>query len=252
MRLAFSVAIHVKPEILFIDEILAVGDQAFQDKCFKRLHEFKRSNVTMIIVSHDLRSLQNICERLIWIEKGVVTMSGEPREVMAAYTDYMRRQNVEKMISQNVADKHRWGSGEIKYRGVKLKNSEGEYTDILRANEAVEIEMAWEASEPIDNPQFGLSIFRQNDNVQLNSPNTFSAGHRFGIVEGCGEISYRINDLPLLPGAYYISVSIHDKQGVHLFDFIDQCLKFEVTFTDRPENYGFLSLSAGWEFKQHE
>lgn len=69
MRLAFSVAIHVLPEILFIDEILAVGDQSFQDKCFQRLHELKRSNVTMIIVSHDLRSLQNICERLIWIHQ---------------------------------------------------------------------------------------------------------------------------------------------------------------------------------------
>ncbi len=253
MRLAFSVAIHVLPEILFIDEILAVGDQAFQDKCFQRLHDFKRSNVTMIIVSHDLRSLQNICERLIWIHLGEVKMSGDPRKVLAAYTEFMRRQNVEKMINQSLdQDGMRWGSGEIKYKSVRLKNSEGEYTNILKSNEAVEVEMEWEATAEIDNPQFGLSIYRQGDQIQLNSPNTFGAGVDLGLVSGGGRMSYHIENLPLLPGAYYINVSIYDKQGVHAFDFVDQCLKFEITFTEKPENYGFLSLPAHWEFKQNE
>ncbi len=253
MRLAFSVAIHVMPEILFIDEILAVGDQAFQDKCFQRLHDFKRSNVTMIIVSHDLRSLQNICEKLIWIHLGEVKMSGDPRKVLAAYTDFMRRQNVEKMINQSLdQDGQRWGSGEIKYKSVRLKNSEGDYTNILKSNEAVEVEMEWEAFQEIDNPQFGLSIYREGDQIQLNSPNTFGAGLDLGTVSGCGRMSYHIDNLPLLPGAYYLNVSIYDKQGVHAFDFVDQCLKFEITFTDKPENYGFLSLPARWEFEPNE
>ena len=138
-----------------------------------------------IIVSHDLRSLQNICERLIWIHLGEVRMTGEPRKVLAAYTEFMRRQNVEKMISQSAGvDGQRWGSGEIKFRSVRLKNSEGEYATVLRANEAITLEMEWEATQQIDNPQFGLSIFRQNDAVQLNSPNTFMAGIDLGTLEG--------------------------------------------------------------------
>ncbi len=253
MRLAFSVAIHVLPEILFIDEILAVGDQAFQDKCFQRLHEFKRTNITMIIVSHDLRSLQNICERLIWIDRGVVKMSGEPRRVLAAYTEFMRRQNVEKMINQSFDEQgQRWGSGEIKYRSVRIKNGEGEYSNILKSNESIVVEMDWEATQEIDNPQFGLSIYRENDQVQLNSPTTYGGGLDVGPISGLGTVCYHVDNLPLLPGAYYMNVSIYDKQGVHAFDFIDQCLKFEITFTDRPENYGFVSFPAQWEITRDE
>lgn len=253
MRLAFSVAVHVLPEILFIDEILAVGDQAFQDKCFQRLHEFKRSNVTMIIVSHDLRSMQNICERLIWIDKGEIRMGGEPRQVLAAYTEFMRMQQNASILQQTIdKDKQRWGSGEIRFKSVRLKNGEGNYSNIFRSNEAVTVEMVWEAKGAINNPQFGLSIFRVNDQVQLNSPTSIGAGLDVGEITGCGEISYHIDGLPLLPGAYYLTVSIHDNLGVHTFDFIDQCVKFEVSFTENVEQYGFVSLPARWEFETHE
>ncbi|MEM8863374.1 MAG: ABC transporter ATP-binding protein, partial [Chloroflexota bacterium] len=251
MRLAFSVAIHVKPEILFIDEILAVGDQSFQDKCFQRLHELKRSNVTMIIVSHDLRSLANFCERLIWIHQGEFQMTGEPRKVLAAYTDFMRKQNESQMISQSLADiGQRWGSGEIKFESVRILDHEEQPTNTFRSNEPLTICLDYEAHEEIENPQFGLSFYRSNDNVQLNSPTTYGAGVNLGIVSGRGTISYKIDTLPLLPGIYHINVSIYDKQGVHVFDFIDRCQTIHVTFSDIQEDYGFLSLPARWEVKQ--
>lgn len=252
MRLAFSVAIHVLPEILFIDEILAVGDQSFQDKCFQRLHELKRSSVTMVIVSHDLRSLQNICERLIWIHHGEFKMTGEPRRVLAAYTEFMRSQTEGQMLKQSgISSGQRWGSGEVRFRSIYLIDAEGKRANMFKANESLIVCMEWEASEPIENPQFGVSIYRTGDGIQLNSPTTYGAGIDLGVVTGCGTISYHIDQLPLLPGTYHFNVSIFDKLGVHTFDFIDRCQIFEITYAEIAENYGFVSLPARWEFKQN-
>ena len=251
MRLAFSVAIHVLPEILFIDEILAVGDQSFQDKCFHRLYELKRNKVTMIIVSHDLRSLQNICDRLIWIHHGEFKMTGEPRRVLAAYTEFMRKQTEAQLVDDTaISTGQRWGSGEIRFSSVQLLDAAGKPSTMFKANEAFTICMKWEASEPIKNPQFGLALFRTNDGLQLNSPTTDGAGIDLGIVSGSGELNYHIDTFPLLPGNYYLNVSIHDSLGVHTFDFIDKCQEIEVTYTDSTEHYGFLSLPARWEFNQ--
>lgn len=90
MRLAFSVAIHVDADILLIDEILAVGDIAFQNKCFEKLKEIKRNGTTIVIVSHSLNQIEEICEESIWIKEGLIQMKGDPKEVHAAYLDYMQ------------------------------------------------------------------------------------------------------------------------------------------------------------------
>ena len=85
MRLAFSVAIHVNPDILLIDEILAVGDASFQRKCLEKIIDFKNKGVTIGIVSHDLSTIQKICDRIIWLDNGKVQMDGEPQSVIEAY-----------------------------------------------------------------------------------------------------------------------------------------------------------------------
>lgn len=90
MRLAFAVAIHVDADILLIDEILAVGDVAFQDKCFEKLKEIKRNGTTIVIVSHSLNQIEEICEESIWIKEGLIMMKGEPREVHKQYLEYMK------------------------------------------------------------------------------------------------------------------------------------------------------------------
>lgn len=90
MRLAFSVAIHVDADILLIDEILAVGDVAFQDKCFNKLKEIKKNGTTIVIVSHSLNQIEEICEETIWIKDGLIQMQGNPKEVHKVYLEYMK------------------------------------------------------------------------------------------------------------------------------------------------------------------
>ena len=249
MRLAFSLAIHVSPDILFIDEILAVGDQAFQNKCFDRLHQFKRSEMTIVMVSHDLRSLQNICERLIWINRGEIMLSGEPRQVLSEYTTFSRKIEQDKVLNAltGLNQHKRWGSGEIKAEAVRLLDKSGKSATTFKSNEPMLIEIDYVTTEPIDNPQFGLAIFRQGDGVQMNSPNSITGGLDLGMVAGEGTIRYCIETLPLLPNTYSVTISIHDKHGVHTFDYHDQAYTFQIAFTDRPETHGFLSLPARWE-----
>ena len=90
MRLAFAVAINVEAEVLFIDEILAVGDQAFQNKCFKKLVEIKESGCTIVIVSHSLSQIEKICDRSIWIKDGHIEMEGAPKDVHKVYLEWMK------------------------------------------------------------------------------------------------------------------------------------------------------------------
>ena len=90
MRLAFSIAINVDAEILLIDEILAVGDQHFQEKCFKKLEELKNSNKTIVIVTHNLQQVNELCSRAIWVQNGVIKLDGNPKEVVKAYLEECR------------------------------------------------------------------------------------------------------------------------------------------------------------------
>ena len=248
MRLAFSVAVHVKPDILFIDEILSVGDQSFQNKCFDRIHALQRSNMTIVIVSHDLRSMQNLCDRLIWINRGEMVMTGEPRKVLSEYTTFTRKQEQEKILDkiQGLNEQARWGSGEVKITALRLLDEEGQPAQNFRSNEPLVIEIDYEATEAIENPQFSLAIFRQ-DGIQINSPNSHTAGLELGTIEGTGCVRYRIDSLALLPSVYNLTVAIHDYQGVHTFDYRDRAYTFQITYTDRPETHGIVSFPATWE-----
>ena len=108
------------------------------------------------------------------------------------------------------------------------------------------IEMDYVASETIDQPQFSLAMFRQ-DGIQINSPNSFTAGLDTGLVNGRGCVRYKIEHLSLLPSIYHLTVAIHDKQGVHTFDYRERAYTFQVTYTERPETHGIVSLPASWE-----
>ncbi len=247
MRLAFSVAIHVKPDILFIDEILAVGDQAFQNKCFDRIHALQRTNMTIVIVSHDLRSMQNLCERLIWINKGAKMADGDPREVLAQYLNFTREMEQKRMVREfGTADtRRRWGSGEVRIEAVRFLDGDNQPSQQFASHDPLTIEIEYEADEPITNPQFALSIFRE-DGIQVNSPNTQLAKVSTGVIHGRGLIRYEIERLSLLPAVYHLSAIVQDQQGVQTYDYHDKAYTFRVVYTQQPETHGLVSLPARW------
>jgi ABC-type polysaccharide/polyol phosphate transport system ATPase subunit len=249
MRLGFSVAIHVDPDILIIDEILAVGDQAFQTKCIDRIHEMHQSGVSIVFISHNLSIVQRMCSSLIWLENGQMRASGPTEEVANQYK-YQSDTTVGRQLAADSAGRSfkRWGSGEIEITGVRFLNADGIEQAYFQTGDEMTIEIAYMAHKPIIRPEFGLAIFRQ-DGVQVNGPNSQVAGLDIGTVEGPGTIRYKIKNLPLLPTLYQVTTAIHNAQLTYAYDYHEMAYPFRVVTGGTKETDGLLELPATWDWQ---
>jgi len=242
MRLGFSVAIHIRPDILIVDEILAVGDQAFQSKCIDAIMELKRRGTTIIIVSHNLNMIQTLCSHLVWMDNGEVRSVGTTEEVAAQYVEYSYEREG-KLTAVSDFDRH--GDQVIEITAVRLLNANGEEQQQYQTGDEMTIEMAFHANKPIPNPEFGLAIFRQ-DGVHVNGPNTQLAGIELGIIEGVGTIRYQIKKLPLLPAQYLLTTAVHDSRFPHCYDYHKEAYTFRIIPGGTREINGLIDMPAIW------
>jgi lipopolysaccharide transport system ATP-binding protein len=241
MRLGFSVAIHMQPDILIVDEILAVGDQAFQSKCINAIMGMKNSGTTIIIVSHNINLVRTLCTHILWIDKGIPQAYGPVDEIAAEYVAhaYQRKGS---LISGAIA---RSGSGEIEINDTRFLDANGQPQETFATGDPMTIEICYVAHQPIPNPEFGLAIFRQ-DGVQVNGPNTKVAGVDLGIIEGAGIVRYVIDSLPLLPATYLVTTAVHDGRSHQCYDYHKQAYSFRVTQGGTQELDGLIVLPARW------
>lgn len=254
MRLGFSVAIHVQPDILIVDEILAVGDQAFQNKCIERIYTMKREGVTIMMVSHNLESIRGICSSVLWIENGEMRGSGTADDVIANYLQYTYNQTAgltqhEQAGTAEEVSFQRWGSREIEILGVRLLDGAGNETDTFKTNDPLVIEMRYNAHVPIQDPVFGLAIFR-TDGVHVNGPNVRHAGLNMGEVVGEGVLRYCVERLPLLPAHYTVTVAVYDSFIRRAFDHHDRAYALRVTGGGTKEIDGVVAIPATWEWEK--
>jgi len=248
MRLGFSVAIHVRPDILIVDEILAVGDQSFQAKCIDRIVDMKREGVTILFISHDLSTIGNLCSEVVWLERGRVVQTGPTDHVLAQYRDHLFQRVGQQLSIENEAGGYRrWGTRQIEITGVRFLNDDHEETTIFHTGDSLRVEIAYTAHEPIDEPEFGLALYR-HDGLHLNGPNTRVGGLEMGVVEGNGVVSYTIERLPFLPGRYQMTAAIHDGQRPLAYDFHEEAYAFRVIEGGTRERDGLLALEARWEW----
>lgn len=250
MRLGFSVAIHVDPDILIVDEILAVGDQAFQTKCIDRIYKMHHAGVSIILISHNLSVVRRMCSTLVWLENGRMRASGPTEEVANQY----KFQSDTTIGRQLAAEKigrtfKRWGSQEIEITGVRFINGKGVEQAYYQTGDEMTIEIAYVAHEPVREPEFGLAIFRQ-DGQQVNGPNSQLAGLDVGTVEGTGTIQYHIQQLPLLPALYQVTVAIHNAQLTHAYDYHELAYPFRVVTGGTKETDGLVVLPADWTWQK--
>ncbi len=248
MRLGFSIAIHVEPDILIIDEILAVGDQPFQTKCLDAIMAMKRRGVTIIFVSHDINLMKNLCTHMLWIDKGRTQAYGTSDDVALRYIEYSNMREGQQRLS---ADFERFGSGEIEITNVRLLNADGQETNSFLTGDTMTIEMAYTAHQAIPNPEFGLAIFR-HDGLHINGPNTRLAGVDLGDVEGAGVIRYEIEQLPLLPARYQLTVAVHDGRFPRCYDYHKEAYSFRINPGGTEETDGIVELSAQWHIEQDD
>ena len=221
MRLAFSVAINVDADILLIDEILSVGDSSFQTKCFKKILDLKKRGVTIIIVSHDLQSIQKICDRCIWIQNGKVEDNGYPFHVINRYLKYMEYKGAEKESeelkinlpinqSETISSSlENWGNKKVFFENVFLRNMVGTEITHVKAGESFWIELEIAVNEEIKNGVIGIGINDDMGKMVFGLNTDMDAIHVPPIVKR-RKISLLIKNVNLISGEYTIHASISD------------------------------------------
>ncbi len=264
VRLGFAVAIHTDPDIMLVDEVLAVGDASFQRKCMRSIEEFRRRGGTLLLVSHDLNTMQSICDRLLWIEDGVVQLEGNPTDVTMAYAAYSakrdeeRKKEKEKAATEQANDEdmteaekiesapQRWGSGLVQITKVELCDRNGVEHSAFANGDPMTIRLHYKSQAVVEKPVFGIAIYHQSG-THLTGPNTKFAGLDIPSIEGEGKVEYNIPSLSLLPGNYSISVAVVNQHDTETFDFHDRTTHFFVIQGQSSERYGILTLNGQWQ-----
>lgn len=261
MRLAFAVAINVDADILLIDEILAVGDANFQAKCFNKLKEVKANGTTIVIVSHSLGQIEQICERSIWIHEGQIRAEGTPREVHPEYMDFMgkKRQGIiEKEIEKKkneqdkiepdqkeVLVKSRWGNGNVRINHIRICDAENVERSAFKTGETVNFEITYIVEKPVKDAVFGIGIFR-SDGVQCYGTNTqIDQMDDFDLILS-GKFCIKFMDMSLLAGIYSIDFAIETKMGLPIDYYTKAC---QIEFYSDISDVGISRLEHRWEME---
>jgi ABC-2 type transport system ATP-binding protein/lipopolysaccharide transport system ATP-binding protein len=255
MRLGFSVAINVNPDVLLIDEVLAVGDAAFVPKCLDRIDDFRRRKKTILFVSHDLATVEKICDKVAWMKGGKIQMLGEPKRVVDAYLqdiaamqeeDYQKRKT-DVDLEQKWEDERRekrWGKREVEIRKVTLKNLRGEEKHVFTPDEGLVIEIDAAANEPIKDFVFGIGIFN-SQGISCYGTNTNLEDYEPVVLQGEGKAACRIEKLNLINGTYYLDVAVHKRDG-YPYDYHRNLYSFLVSST--LKDVGIARLPHKWTF----
>ena len=243
VRLGFSVAINVNPDVLLVDEVLAVGDESFQRRCGDKFAEFKQAGKTIVIVSHGLGSVRSMCDRALWLDHGEAKMVGDTAEVIDGYLGGVHH------VQPSDASSASWGSGEATIDSVDLLSADGASTDRVKTGDSVVFRLHYTASERIPKPLFCLAI-STNDGVLVTAPTSREYGLQLDALEPRGVVEVAIENLPLLPGVYEASVSLWDHSVLHEFHHRQRALRFDVlTGTPAQRSAGVLALPSEWRAK---
>ncbi len=249
-RLGFAVATDVEPDVLIVDEVLSVGDAAFQQKSAERMQSFRANGATILLVSHNLALVEAMCDRAIWLDQGRIVAEGSASSVVRRYRGDDERAEA-KRLAESVGPSltQRWGTGRIEIVAVRLKNGTGEATTIFETGDTLVLEMDYIAHEPIPAPIFGMAIHR-HDGVHITGPNTAFAGLTLPTLEGRGTVIYTVPYLPLLEGLYHISVAVVNHNDTEMFDYHDRCYPFRIIKknSDVRERYGLMTLQGEWTY----
>jgi ABC-2 type transport system ATP-binding protein len=241
VRLGFSVAINVDPDILLVDEVLAVGDEQFQRRCAEKFADLKAAGKTIVIVSHSLGAVRSMCDQIAWLEHGSLRRIGPASEVIDEYLG-----DVSNEREEGVGVGSRWGSGEGRIEDIELLDAQARPVTKVRTGDAVTLRFHYRTSQLIPQPVFGMAIHTL-EGIHVTGPNTREAGCVPEHIDGSGTVDLVISPLLLLPGTYDVSAALVDHSALHIFDFRHRALRFDVDPGTPHETYGgVVSLAGTW------
>jgi len=242
VRLGFSVAINVDPDVLLVDEVLAVGDEAFQRKCNEKFADLKARGKTIVLVSHGMTSVHNICDTVAWLDHGRIKMVDAARKVVDEYVGAVQ---VDRTTDAEGGGE-RWGSGEAQIEEVELLDGSGRGVTRVRTGDAATVRLHYRFHEPVDKPVFAVTI-QTLDGTHISGPTTRDADDVPDRLAGSGHVDLSFDRLMLLPGTYDVNVSIHDYSCLHPYDVRHKVLRFDVEPGEPHESFGFVALGGRWQ-----
>jgi ABC-type polysaccharide/polyol phosphate transport system ATPase subunit len=226
VRLGFSIAINLNPDILLIDEVLAVGDESFQTKCLNRIARMQQEGKTIVLVTHEANIAASICDRVLWLEKGKEKMLGDSFEVTEHYHEAMRMR----------PEGSEFGTREIVIDKVEVLSGDGEETTEFETGESIVVRLHYTARKPIEDPVFGFGFYNQMG-FMVYGTNTRLRGMDIERVEGRGKMDFCISSLPILDGRYYVSVAAHTRDGMINYHWLDKLSYFDMHSPGKEEGY---------------
>lgn len=258
MRLGFSIAINVNPDVLLVDEVLAVGDAAFVPKCLDRIDDFRRRKKTILFVSHDLSTVRKICDKVIWLKEGVIQTIGEPNRVVDEYLqdvadklegDFEKRQRDVDQEERYDDDRreNRWGKREIEIKKTVIKNLEGKEKHVFSPDDGMIIEMDVEAYSEIKDFAFGIGLFN-SQGICCYGTNTHLEELEPISIDGKAKVCLKIGRLNLVNGTYYLDVAVHKVDG-YPFDYHRNLYSFMVSSFEK--DVGVFRPDHSWKFSSN-
>ena len=243
MRLGFAVAIHLDPDVLLVDEVLAVGDEYFQHRCFAKIDELRRAKRTIVLVTHDLGAIARICHRAMWLDEGAVGAIGTTRDVVNAYhLKVGEREQRERAARGEIGA--RWGSKEVEIAAARVRGPDGTERAVLESGAPAAIEIAYRNPSGATDAVFGVYIYR-DDGVGVYGTNTLIDEVPVP-ARAAGIARIHLPALQLLPGAYDVDIGIIDPQDRY-YDYHEKGLSFRVIGSGREA--GVARLEHRWELE---
>ena len=249
VRLGFSIAVNLDPEILVIDEIIAVGDEEFQRRCFDHLHELRRRGVTIVFVTHSLPLVQSLCDGAAWLDHGRVRQTGPAAAVAGAYLREVNQVESDAAGDEvrdpsTVPESVRQGSHEIVITDVQFLSADGRPGHAVVAGEPLRVRISYDAREPVTDPVFGLGIYTDTD-IYVTGTNSRDATDAPGLVRGRGHVEHVFERCPLNPGSYLVTAAVTDRSYAHRYDYWDHAFELHVRPGSR-EHAGLVELPGAW------
>ena len=265
MRLGFAVAVNADPDILLVDEVLAVGDESFQRKCLDRVRLFQREGRTIVFVTHAPDLVRQICDKAVVLDHGREVAAGTPGEAIRSFREHLLRAGDRLELAQELAavlDDDDGGEGQVQEDlspQERKRNFRARITGVrcehpgasphLMPGEALSIRIAYEAAERIEDPNFGYAIYDIEGNL-LSGNNTRILGTEIPHIDGPGEVVFSFPEIPLLDGTYFLTLAITSRDENIVYDWQEQRHQFEVLNPGRAQ--GMMHLPATVEVRHQD
>lgn len=240
VRLGFAIAINVDPEILIIDEVLAVGDASFQQKCYQKIETFRRDGKTILFVSHGLSDVTTLCSQVLWMENGHAKAIGRSVDLVSEYLGASHNS----LHKTNETTGERWGNNEFEVTRVEVLNHHDESADVVHTGKQMRIRIHYQRNSSITDIIAGLRISHLHG-TQVFATNSRRRGDHLGSFGDTGYVDLTIPRVPMLRGTYQISVDLSDASELNTYDHWGQCFTFDV-LQDTVQDEGLVTIEAQW------